>query len=122
LRDNEFRPYAESELRDLHREITDPNIRIFADAEQIYAFNADRFVTGTDIGEIFEGLGVDEASHAFYLGKELMKASIARALRKNYRQESPLDWGYLTYADPRRERVRLTARRDDRPRPDQEEA
>jgi hypothetical protein len=120
LRDTEFRPYTENELRDLQREITDPNIRIFADDEQIYAFNADRFVTGTDINEIFEGLGVDEASHAFYLGKELMKASIARALRKNYRQESPLDWGYLTYDEPRRKRVRLTARRD-RPRTDPEE-
>jgi dihydropteroate synthase len=120
LRDTEFRPYSESELRDLQREITDPNIRIFADGDQIYAFNADRFVTGTDINEIFAGLGVDEASHAFYLGKELMKASIARALRKNYRQESPLDWGYLTYDEPRRKRVRLTARRD-RPRPDPEE-
>ena len=39
-----------------------------------------------------------------------MKASIARGLQKNYRQESPLDWGYLTFAEPRRERVRLTAR------------
>ena len=40
-----------------------------------------------------------------------MKATIARALRKNYRQESPLDWGYMTFAEPRRERVRLTAQR-----------
>ena len=38
-----------------------------------------------------------------------MKATIARGLGKNYRQESPLDWGYLTFAEPRRERVRLTA-------------
>ena len=29
-----------------------------------------------------------------------MKATIARALRKNYRQESPLDWGYMTFAEP----------------------
>ena len=26
------------------------------------------------------------------------------------RQESPLDWGYMTFQEPRRERVRLTAR------------
>jgi hypothetical protein len=39
-----------------------------------------------------------------------MKAAIARGLGKNYRQESPLDWGYLTFDEPRRERVRLTAR------------
>lgn len=112
LRDSEFRPYGESELRELQRALTDPNIRIFADADRIYAFNADRFVMGTDIDEIFEALGVDDASHAFYLGKELMKASIARALRKNYRQESPLDWGYLTFAEPRRERRRARHRHD----------
>ena len=93
------------------RRSRDPNYRIFADADWIYVFNADRFVKGTDFNEIFDQLGVDEATHAFYLGKELMKATIARALRKNYRQESPLDWGYMTFAEPRRERVRLTAQR-----------
>jgi dihydropteroate synthase-like protein len=109
VKDEEFRPYAEAELRELYAEVTDPNYRIFVDADWIYVFNADRFVKGTDFNEIFDELGVDEATHAFYLGKELMKATIARALRKNYRQESPLDWGYMTFAEPRRERVRLTA-------------
>ena len=108
--DEELRPYDEAELRELHERVTDPNIRIFADADWIYAFNAERFVKGVDINEIFDQLGVDEPTHAFYLGKELMKASIARGLAKNYQQESPLDWGYLTFAEPRRERVRLTAR------------
>jgi dihydropteroate synthase-like protein len=111
VKDAEFRPYAEAELRELHAQITDPNFRIFADADWIYVFNAERFVKGTDFNEIFDQLGVDEATHAFYLGKELMKATIARVLRKNYRQESPLDWGYMTFAEPRRERVRLTAHR-----------
>jgi dihydropteroate synthase-like protein len=109
VKDEEFRPYAEAELRDLQEQVTDPNYRIFADADWIYVFNADRFVKGTDFNEIFDQLGVSEATHAFYLGKELMKATIARALRKNYRQESPLDWGYMTFAEPKRERVRLTA-------------
>jgi dihydropteroate synthase-like protein len=111
VRDDEFRPYAEAELRELHERVTDPNFRIFADADWIYVFNAERFVKGTDLNQIFDELGVDEPTHAFYLGKELMKATIARGLRKNYRQESPLDWGYMTFAEPRRERVRLTARR-----------
>jgi dihydropteroate synthase-like protein len=111
LKDEDFRPYAEAELRELQAQVTDPNFRIFADADWIYVFNAERFVKGTDFNEIFDRLGVDEATHAFYLGKELMKATIARALRKNYRQESPLDWGYMTFAEPRRERVRLTAQR-----------
>jgi dihydropteroate synthase-like protein len=110
IKDEEFRPYTEAELRELQASITDPNIRIFTDADWIYAFNSERFVKGTDINEIFGALGVDEHTHAFYLGKELMKASIARGLGKNYRQESPLDWGYLTFDEPRRERVRLTAR------------
>jgi dihydropteroate synthase-like protein len=109
VKDEEFRPYAEEELRELQAQVTDPNYRIFVDAEAIYVFNADRFVKGTDFNEIFDQLGVAEATHAFYLGKELMKATIARALGKNYRQESPLDWGYLTFAEPKRERVRLTA-------------
>ena len=112
VKDEELRPYSESELRELHAEITDPNIRIFADTEWIYAFNAERFVKGTDPNEIFDRLGVTEATHAFYLGRELTKAAIARALGKNYRQEAPLDWGYLTYAEPRSRRVRTTAHRD----------
>jgi dihydropteroate synthase-like protein len=114
VKDEEFRPYAEAELRELQAQVTDPNFRIFADADWIYVFNADLFVKGTDFNEIFDQLGVDEATHAFYLGKELMKATTARALRKNYRQESPLDWGYMTFAEPRRERVRLTSRRTKR--------
>ena len=114
VKDEDFRPYAEAELRELHAQVTDPNFRIFADADWIYVFNADRFVKGTDFNEIFDQLGVEEATHAFYLGKELMKATIARALRKNYRQESPLDWGYMTFEEPRRERVRLTAQRTPR--------
>jgi dihydropteroate synthase len=117
VKDDDFRPYAEAELRELHDAVRDPNIRIFADADSLYAFNADRFVKGTDINEMFDRLGVDEATHAFYLGKELMKAAIARGLRKNYRQESPLDWGYMTFPEPRRERVRLTSGRPARARP-----
>src|ERR671936_628225 len=110
VKDEDFRPYAESELREVQAQVTDPNFRIFADSDWIYVFNAELFVKVTDFNEIFDQLGVDEATHAFYLGKELMKATIARALRKNYRQESPLDWGYMTFEEPRRERVRLTAR------------
>src|SRR5919201_2402630 len=111
VKDEELRPYAESELRELHAQVTDPNFRIFADSDWIYVFNAELFVKGTDFNEIFDQLGVDEPTHAFYLGKEPMKATIARALRKNYRQESPLDWGYMSFEEPRRERVRLTGGR-----------
>jgi dihydropteroate synthase len=110
VKDEDLRPYEESELRELHAQVTDPNFRIFADSDWIYVFNAELFVKGTNFNEIFDELGVDEPTHAFYLGKELMKATLARALHKNYRQESPLDWGYMSFEEPRRERVRLTAR------------
>ena len=46
--------------------------------------------------------------HAFYLGKELAKASLAVSLGKTYRQEGTLSWGYLTPAEERSRHVRLT--------------
>ncbi len=58
------------------------------------------------------------ATHAFYLGKELAKAKLAITLGKTYRQEGALSWGYLTPPDePHREHMRVTARRH-RPRPE----
>ena len=103
--------YSEQELRALQSAITDPNYRIFADAEAITVFNSERFVRGTDIQAIFAQLEVEDPSHAFYLGKELAKASLAVTLGKTYRQEGALTWGYLTPADEDvREHVQLTQR------------
>jgi dihydropteroate synthase len=103
--------FTVDELRALQSRITDPNYRIFADAEAITVFNNERFVRGTNIQEIFDQLGVDEASHAFYLGKELARARLAVTLGKTYRQEGALAWGYLTPADDvKSEHVRLTQR------------
>ena len=73
--------------------------------------NNERFVRGTDIFDIFGQLQVSEATHAFYLGKELARASLAVILGKTYRQEGALSWGYLTPPeDARSEHVRLTQR------------
>ena len=73
--------------------------------------NRDLFVRGTDIQKIFAQLGVDEATHAFYLGKELAKAKLAITLGKTYRQEGSLSWGYLTPPDDvKSEHVKLTQR------------
>jgi dihydropteroate synthase len=103
--------YSEEELRALQAEITDPNFRIFADGETITVLNNERFVRGTDIQAIFAQLEVDDPAHAFYLGKELAKASLAVTLGKTYRQEGALAWGYLTpQDDARSEHVRLTQR------------
>ena len=101
----------EAELRELHAAVKDPNFRIFTDRSTITVFNDEIFVRGTDIQEIFSQLGVDEGTHAFYLGRELMKAKLAITLGKTYRQEGALGWGYLTPPDDvRSEHVKLTQR------------
>jgi len=103
--------YSEEELREVQRRLTDSNYRIFADCEAITVFNREQFVRGTEIQEIFDQLGVTDASHAFYLGKELAKARLAIALGKTYRQEGQLAWGYLTPPDdPKREHFRPSPR------------
>jgi dihydropteroate synthase-like protein len=101
--------YTEEELRALQAQITDPNFRIFADHTAITVLNNERFVRGTNIQEMFDQLDVDEPTHAFYLGKELARASLAVTLGKTYRQEGSLSWGYLTPPDEARsEHVTLT--------------
>jgi dihydropteroate synthase len=109
-KDRQVTRYTTEELRDLQQQIRDPNYRIFLAEGQICVFNAEQFVQGTDIRRIFERLDVDEPSHAFYLGKELMKARLALALDKSYMQEQELDWGYLTPPAEPRSRTRLTQR------------
>lgn len=88
------------ELRAMQRRITDLNFRIDTDGSAIYVFNRDLFVYGTNIREIFAGLDLEEdGAHAFYIGRELMKAQIALRLGKKYHQGEPLDWGYLTWPE-----------------------
>ncbi len=119
VKDSRLHYASEEELREMQAMITDPNVRIFIDGQRIYAFNADHFVLGTDINAIFAELEIDEASHAFYLGHELTKAQLALQLGKNYTQDEPLRWGYLTVETPsahkKQKRVRLTARRRGKP-------
>jgi dihydropteroate synthase len=102
-RDEAMRAPSEQELRAMQAQVSDPNYRLFADADWLYAFNGDRFVRETNMYRVFEQLDVADAAHAFYLGKELMKATIARGLGKSYRQEGPLDWGLFSFPEPRRE-------------------
>src|SRR5665213_3466353 len=117
IKDPDVLTYSEAELRQLQAAITDPNFRIFADRDAITVLNHERFVRGTDIQAIFAELDVDDASHAFYLGKELARASLARTLGKTYRQDGALSWGYLTPPDDvKSEHVTLTGRASKRTR------
>jgi dihydropteroate synthase-like protein len=104
---------TEAELRALQAAITDPNFRIATTREAICVFNNHIFIQGTDIQALFDELPVEDPSHAFYLGKELMKAGLALRLGKTYVQEQPLRWGYLTVegAESGHRRVRLEAAR-----------
>jgi dihydropteroate synthase len=95
LKDTPFDTYTEAELRDMHQRVRDKNYRIFADRGSVYIFNRDTFARGRDPQKLFAALDVAEASHAFYLGRELERAALAVRLGKKYTQESPLRWGYL---------------------------
>jgi dihydropteroate synthase-like protein len=111
VKDPQILEYDEDELRRLHAAVRDPNFRIFTDRHTITVFNNEIFVRGTDIQVIFSQLGVDEATHAFYLGRELAKAKLAITLGKSYRQEGALNWGYLTPPDEvKSDHVKLTQR------------
>jgi dihydropteroate synthase len=115
LKDPEILAFTDGDLRALQGRVTDSNYRIFTDRDTITVFNSERYVRGTDPQDIFDQLGVSEATHAFYLGRELMKAKTAITLGKTYRQEGALNWGYLTPPDDaRREHVRLTQKRSPR--------
>jgi len=102
LKDPAMLTFSEDELRALQARITDPNYRIFADRDGITVLNNERFVRWTDPGrlvDLFMQLDVTDAAHAFYLGRELARASLAVTLGKTYRQEGALSWGYLTPPD-----------------------
>ena len=74
----------------------DPNWRIYAEGGTLHAFNQAHHLSGTDPFLLFSQMDVSDPAHAFYLGHELMKARTALTLNKAYRQDQPLDWGYLT--------------------------
>ena len=96
IKDPPYEPYDEAELRQMHKQLRDKNFRIFTDKQWIYVFNRDMFIRGTKPDEIFAQLGIDDPSHAFYLGRELERACLAVKLGKKYSQESNLRWGYLS--------------------------
>ncbi len=65
-----------------------------AAADGLHIYNRDGHHIAADPFAFFEKLGVEkDGAHAFYLGYELAKAEIARALGKRYAQDSALDWG-----------------------------
>ncbi len=79
--------------------LTDKNIRIFAENDQIEVMNGHFRLSGVDPFLLFEKIQAVETitpAHAFYLGYEMAKAVTALTLGKHYRQDSALNWGHLT--------------------------
>lgn len=96
LRDPKIFRRGPGELDDLAAKIRDPNWRLFAEDDQLHAINNTGHYRNPDPFDLFDAMNVGDPSHAFYLGYELAKARIALTLRKNYRQDQALDWGFLT--------------------------
>jgi dihydropteroate synthase-like protein len=96
VKDPPFEIFNEDELHTMQAKVRDRNYRIFTDRNFIYVFNNKTFIKDTDIQTIFSRLNVEDAAHAFYLGRELQKALLAIKLGKKYVQEEDLRWGYLS--------------------------
>jgi hypothetical protein len=96
LRDPRVAEFGEDNIAELRRRIRDANWRIFAEGGYIHALNNQHLLRGADPFRLFEQMGVSDASHAFYLGYEMMKARTALTLSKTYRQDQALEWGFLT--------------------------
>lgn len=96
LRDPRINEFGQANLVELQRRIRDPNWRLFAEDGKIHALNHTHILSDMDPFVLFEQMGVSDASHAFYLGYEMMKARTALTLSKAYRQDQALEWGFLT--------------------------
>jgi dihydropteroate synthase-like protein len=101
LRDKLLPPMREEEIEQLAGQIKDHNFRIFVSGDKIHVLSAGLNLADRDpfaLMRQLEKLRGDRisTSHMFYLGHEMAKAEIAIQLGKEYRQDNPLEWGYLT--------------------------
>jgi dihydropteroate synthase-like protein len=93
---HDVRPYPDTpeQIAEEAQSIKDANFRIEAAVDGLHIYNRDGHHIAADPFALFDKLGVEkDGAHAFYLGYELAKAEIARALGKRYAQDGPLDWG-----------------------------
>jgi len=115
LRDAKLLPYPREAIEDLAKTLKDNNYRIFAQDEELHLLSAGVHLQDCDPFRLFDRLMQQEissnvdAGHAFYLGFELAKASIALQLGKQYEQDQALNWGYLTVEEDHH-RIKRTSR------------
>ncbi len=101
LRDAKAAELDDSYIAQLATTIRDHHVRILADAAAIHMISASLHCYGCDPFQVFADFlekypRTLDASHAFYLGYEMAKATTALTLGKQYTQDEPLDWGLLT--------------------------
>lgn len=102
LRDRKLRLHSDDTLEALAQAIKDNNYRLFAQNDVIHLLSCKLHLYDDDPFRLFDRLCDESISdnvdrgHAFYLGYEMAKASIALALGKQYEQDQPLNWGFLT--------------------------
>ena len=104
LRDARLKPKSMESLTQFAAALTDPNFRIFAEADELHLMNSRGHWHGHNVFRLFEQAAASsavtttapvDASHAFYLGYELARAEIALHLGKQYTQDEPMQWGLL---------------------------
>lgn len=100
LRDPKQYELGDEGLRELARQITDRNYRLFVERGEIHVINGSIYLHGTDPFVLFDEMRRQDPkldlSHSFYLGYEMAKAVTALTLGKNYSQDQALRWGFLT--------------------------
>jgi dihydropteroate synthase-like protein len=111
LRDPTILEASDAEIEQLSAAIKDANYRVFAARGEVHVISRGLHLHDEDPFLLFERLrqsGPDgglprglDAAHSFYLGYEMCKAATALTLGKTYRQDEPLDWGFLTRDEPR---------------------
>jgi dihydropteroate synthase-like protein len=115
LRDAKLLAYPREAIEALANTLKDNNYRIFAQDEELHLLSAGIHLHDSDPFRLFERLMQQDASsnvdtgHAFYLGYEMAKASIALQLGKQYEQDQALNWGYLTVEEDHH-RIKRTSR------------
>jgi dihydropteroate synthase-like protein len=111
LRDPTVMESSQEDLEQLALQIRDANYRVFAAAGEVHLVGCGLHLHDADPFILFEQLrqsGVGggspknlDAAHSFYLGYEMCKAATALTLGKQYQQDEPLDWGFLTREESR---------------------
>jgi dihydropteroate synthase-like protein len=111
LRDPAVTQLNADELDRLAVDIKDANYRVFIAEGEVHVVSRSLHLHDADPFALFEQLRRNgpggsspknlDAAHAFYLGYEMCKAATALTLGKQYQQDEPLDWGFLTQPEVR---------------------